>query len=75
MVFLSNYLSYSKLYFKNHFKYIAGAQLGVGKEKRPPLPFFENQKKCPDFRKKGPDYVHPYVKFIIQNQGRLKLRG
>ena len=26
---------------------------------RPALPFFDNQKKCPDFAKKGPDYVHP----------------
>ena len=26
---------------------------------RPPLPFFENQKKCLDFGKKGPDFVHP----------------
>ena len=34
---------------------------------RPPLPFFENQKKCPDFRKKSPDFVHPCVKFTIQN--------
>ena len=39
---------------------------------RPPLPFFENKKKCPDFPKKGPDCVHPYVKFIIQN---VVLRG
>ena len=34
---------------------------------RPPLPFFENQKKFPDFGKKGPDCVHPWVKFTIQN--------
>ena len=26
---------------------------------RPSLPFFENQKKCPDFGKKCPDCVHP----------------
>ena len=25
------------------------------------LPFIENQKKCPDFGKNGPDYVHPDV--------------
>ena len=25
----------------------------------PPLPFFENQKKCPDFGKKGPNCVYP----------------
>ena len=34
---------------------------------RPPLPFFENQKKCPDFGKKCPDCVHPKVKFAIQD--------
>ena len=34
---------------------------------RPPQPFFKNKKNCPDFRKKGPDWVHPYVQFIIQN--------
>ena len=27
----------------------------------------ENQRKCPDFRKKGPDCARPYVKFTIQN--------
>ena len=34
---------------------------------RPPLPFFENQRKCHDFAKQGPDCVHPQVKFTIQN--------
>ena len=34
---------------------------------RSPLPFFENQKKCPNFRKKGPDCALPWVKFSIQN--------
>ena len=33
----------------------------------PPLPFFENRKKCPDLGKKGPDCVLPWVKFSIQN--------
>ena len=33
----------------------------------PCLFFFENRKKCPDFGKKGPDCVHPWVKFYIQN--------
>ena len=32
-----------------------------------PLPFFENQKKCPDFGKKGPDSVYLCPKFSIQN--------
>ena len=45
----------------------AGAQQGEGGGWRPPLLFFENQKKCPDFRKKGLDCVHPYVKCTIQN--------
>ena len=34
---------------------------------RPPLPFFENQRKCPNFEKKGPDCVHLWVKFFIRN--------
>ena len=33
----------------------------------PPLPFFENRKKCPDLGKKGPDCALPWVKFSIQN--------
>ena len=32
-----------------------------------PFPFLKINKKCPEFRKKGPDCVHPYVKFTIQN--------
>ena len=32
-----------------------------------PCPFFENKKKCPDFRKESPDCVRPYIKFTIQN--------
>ena len=31
------------------------------------LAFFKNRKKCHDFRKKGPDCVHHWVKFSIQN--------
>ena len=30
-----------------------------------PFPFLKIKKKCPDFRKKGPDCAHPYVKFTI----------
>ena len=37
---------------------------GVG---RHPLPFFENRKHWSDFGKKGPDCVHLWVKFSIQN--------
>ena len=33
----------------------SGEQLGG----RPPLPFFENQNKFPDFQNKGPDCVDP----------------
>ena len=33
----------------------------------PPLPFFENRKKCPDFGKKGHDCIHSWIKFSIQN--------
>ena len=33
----------------------------LGGEGRPPLPFLEIKKKCPDFGKKGPDCVHPWV--------------
>ena len=35
------------------------AQLREGEGGRPPLPFFENQNKGPDFGKKCPDCVHP----------------
>ena len=45
---------------------LSGMQLGV-RGVRPPLPFFENQKKCPDFGKKGPNCVHPWVESSIQN--------
>ena len=40
---------------------------GEGGEGGPPLPFFENRKKCPDFGKKGPNCVHPWVESSIQN--------
>ena len=32
---------------------------GWGEGGKPPLPFFENQKKCPDFGKTCPDCDHP----------------
>ena len=32
-----------------------------------PCPFLKIKKKWPDFWKKGPDCVHPYVKFTVQN--------
>ena len=44
---------------------LSGAQLwGRG---RIPLPFFANRNKCPNFGKRGPDGVHLWVKFSIQN--------
>ena len=40
-----------------------------GKEtKQASLSFFVIQEKCPDFGKKGPNYVHHWVKFSIQNE-------
>ena len=36
-------------------------------EGRPPLPFYEKQKKCLNLRKKGPDYALLWVKFSIEN--------
>ena len=32
-----------------------------------PYPFLKIKKKCPGFGKKGPNFVHPEVKFSIQN--------
>ena len=32
-----------------------------------PLSFLENHKKYSSFGKKGPDLLHPEVKFTIQN--------
>ena len=52
---------------------ITGGQLeGRGEEGRGgrgglPCPFLKIEKKCPDFGKKWPDYVLPWVKFSIQN--------
>ena len=34
---------------------------------RPPVLFLENQKKCSDFGKKGPDCFHLWVQFPVQN--------
>ena len=42
-----------------------GAGGGSGSEASSAL--FENQKKCPDFRETGSDFVHLHVKFTIQN--------
>ena len=32
-----------------------------------PCPLFKNEKECPGFGKKYPDYIHLWVKFLIQN--------
>ena len=53
--------------YRDWFILKPGAQLGREGGGRPPLPFFEYQKKCPDFAKKGPDCVHSYIIFTIQN--------
>ena len=45
--------------------FITGAQLGG--RGRSPLLFFEDRKKCPDFGKKGPNCVHPWVESSIPN--------
>ena len=39
----------------------------TGGRGRPTLLSFWKSKKCPGFGKKGPDFVHPEVKFTIQN--------
>ena len=41
----------------------------LGEEGKPPLPFFENRRKCLEFglKKKSRDCVHLWVKFSIQN--------
>ena len=36
-----------------------------GREERPPLLFLKIEKMCLHFGKKGPDCVHPWVKFFI----------
>ena len=51
---------------------ITGGQLegrgeGWGGRGGLPCPFLKIEKKCPDFGKKWPDYVLPWVKFSIQN--------
>ena len=44
----------------NHIKCkrITGAQLG-GEGGGLPYPFLKIKKRCPDFGKKCPDYIHP----------------
>ena len=51
-------------YFYSFFRPTTSGGEGGG---RPPQSFFENKKKCPGFRKKGLDWIHPYVKSTIQN--------
>ena len=49
---------------KSWKKTVSGCNSGEGGSQ--PYPFWEI-KKMPWFWKKGPDFVHPEVKFIIQN--------
>ena len=49
---------------KSWKKTVSGCNSGEGESQ--PYPFWEI-KKMPWFWKKGPDFVHPEVKFIIQN--------
>ena len=46
------------------FQQHAGVQL-EGRGGGLPYPFLKIKKKCPDFRKKGHDCVHPYVNFTL----------
>ena len=49
-------------------QYGPGAQLEGGwRGGGLPCPFLKIKKNCPDFRKKDPDCVHPFVKFAIYN--------
>ena len=43
------------------------ATKGGGGGETSPLSFFKNQKKCPDFGKKGPNCVYTWVESFIQN--------
>ena len=45
----------------------AGAQLVGERGGGLHSPFSKIKKKYPDFKKKGSDWVHPYVKFATQN--------
>ena len=59
--------SYVKFWRKRHNRRTTKRRGRGGRGGRPPLPFFENRKKCPDFGKKGPNCVHPWVESSIQN--------
>ena len=39
----------------------------LGRRRRPPMPFLNIDKKCPDFGKRSPDCVHLWVKLSIDN--------
>ena len=45
----------------------SGAQLGGGEGGGIPCPFLKIEKKCPDFGKKGPNCVHPWLYSSIPN--------
>ena len=51
---LQQKLSYLHTAQSDSYNSVSGAQLGGWGGGRPPLSFFENQKKCPEFWKKMP---------------------
>ena len=52
-------------YTKNKKRQNRRATRGAGGG-RPRRLFFENLKQCPDFGKKGRDFIHPWVRFSVQ---------
>ena len=55
----------SLLFFSSYERFCSTCAIRSGEEASPN--FFENQKKCLVFGKKGPDCLHPWLKFSIQN--------
>ena len=53
----------TNLYSQYHFGCVTRGGEGGGFSH----PFFKIEKKCPDFGKKRPDYIHPWVKFLVEN--------
>ena len=60
------FCEYCKI-FKNSFFYRPPFRRATRGGGGSPPPFFKNHKKSPDFGKKGPDSVHPWVEISIQN--------
>ena len=49
------------------YKSLSYQAQNYGGRGRPSYPFLKIIKKCSVFGKKGPDFLHPEVKFTIQN--------